>query len=158
MMSTRRTGEATAALNAVQARQADLKQIEYTIVELAQLFQDMAMMVEEQHVAICAIEEKAEATEKDLEAAHESLVKAKFSAISARSKRKVCFGICFVLILILGAVVAYLAVKYTRNNGSNDAPTQVNEAPATVTQVVTRTANAIGAAVSPAVTLMLSPA
>ena len=68
-MSTRRSGEANAALNAVQARQADLKQIEYTIVELAQLFQDMAMMTEEQHVAICAIEEKAETTEKDMEAA-----------------------------------------------------------------------------------------
>ena len=69
LLSSTRQGEARAALSAVQARQADIRQIEQNMVELAQLFQDMAMMVEEQQEAIVKIEQNAQMAEKDMEQA-----------------------------------------------------------------------------------------
>jgi hypothetical protein len=118
MLSSNRQGEARSALNAVQARHADILRIEQTMVELAQLFQDMAIMVEEQGETLAVIEEKAMKTEQDMEAAHVELVAAKKSALSARSKRKICFGIMVLVVLIFAGVIAYFA---TRNRGSSSS-------------------------------------
>jgi len=138
-LSTKRSGEATAVLNNVQARQADLERIEATIVELAQLFQDMSMMVEEQHVAICAIEEKAHSAEKDMEAAHIELVKAKVSALSARSKRRICFSIGLVVVLVFAAIIAWLVVSRNKSHNNTATANQSNLATAIVTRIVTAT-------------------
>lgn len=57
---------------------------------------------------------------------HEHLVKAKMSALSARSKRKFCCGVVAILILALvGGILGYLAVntdtfKHSNNNSSSN--------------------------------------
>jgi syntaxin 1B/2/3 len=52
-----RTGEAKAALAEVQKRHGDIKQIEQTISELASLFSEMQLQVEEQDPVLASVEE-----------------------------------------------------------------------------------------------------
>jgi syntaxin 1B/2/3 len=85
-MSSNRYGESRAAYREVQERHQDIKRIEQTISELAQLFNDvrfkmhrrlrylcshhyfqMSMMVEQQDDTINTIQATAELVEKDME-------------------------------------------------------------------------------------------
>ena len=97
-------------MNEVQSRHEDIKKIEKTLVELFQLFQDMAIAVEEQDEQIVHIEQTAEAVVVDMQEGHKQIEEAKKSAQGARKKRKICFCIIVVLLLIIGGVVAYLVV------------------------------------------------
>ncbi|KAH9471860.1 hypothetical protein Pst134EA_002492 [Puccinia striiformis f. sp. tritici] len=73
-----------------------------TISELAQMFNDMATMVEEQDVKVQHIEKQAEIASQDVEAATTELKTAVVSAQGARSKRKCCCIIIVILILVIG--------------------------------------------------------
>ena len=64
-----RLGESRAAYREVQERHQDLQRIEQTIGELAQLFNDMAILVEEQGEQVKAIEATTENVKGDTEAA-----------------------------------------------------------------------------------------
>ncbi|CAG8450174.1 12741_t:CDS:2 [Ambispora leptoticha] len=57
-----RSGEAREALAEVQKRHEDIKQIEATITELAQLFQEMQLQVEAQDEVLVAVEENVDVT------------------------------------------------------------------------------------------------
>ncbi|KAH9816694.1 t-SNARE [Melampsora americana] len=98
LVSSNRMGSARNALKEVQSRAEDMRRIEQTITELAQLFNDMATMVEEQDVAVQHIEKQAEVVNQDMEAATTELKTAVVSAKGARSKRKCC---CILLVVIL---------------------------------------------------------
>ncbi|KAG1891260.1 t-SNARE [Suillus subluteus] len=114
LMNSTRYGESRAAYREVQERHQDIKRIEQTIAELAQLFNDMSMMVEQQDETINTIQTTAEIVEKDMETGVQHTGKAVTSARSARKKR----WICFFLSLIIIAIIVIIVVIVVKNNSS----------------------------------------
>ncbi|GJN87266.1 hypothetical protein Rhopal_000214-T1 [Rhodotorula paludigena] len=94
-----RSQAARGALKEVQNRAAELARIEATLIELSQLFQDMAVMVYAQDVTIQRIEQDAIKTEQDMEHGLGNVKKAVVHARNARKYRWWCFGIIVVILL-----------------------------------------------------------
>ncbi|KAK2467001.1 hypothetical protein APHAL10511_001259 [Amanita phalloides] len=111
LMNSNRYGESRRAYREVQERHEDIKRIEQTLAELAQLFNDISLVVEQQDEVINVIETQAAGVEKDTEAGLQYTEKALNSARSARKKRWICFWISLVLLLILAAIIAYFVYK-----------------------------------------------
>ncbi|KAF8575797.1 t-SNARE [Ramaria rubella] len=113
LQSSTRHGESRAAYREVQERHEDIIRIERTLGELAQLFNDMSILVEQQEETIDTIQASAMSVEKDTEAGLQYTDKAVNSARAARKKR----WICFIIILIILAIVAIVvAVEVVNNN------------------------------------------
>jgi len=117
LMSSTSYGASRAAYREVQERHEDIKRIERTLTELAQLFNDMSILVEQQDETINAIETTAGAVEKDVEQGLNHADKAVVSARAARKKRWICFGI---IIIILAIVAIVLAVHFTSGTGNKN--------------------------------------
>ncbi|TFK42689.1 t-SNARE [Crucibulum laeve] len=111
LMSSNRYGESRAAYREVQERHEDIKRIEKTLGELAQLFNDMSVLVEQQDETINAIETQAAGVEKDTEAGLGYTQKAVDSARAARKKRWICFFIILIILIIVAIVVAVVVVQ-----------------------------------------------
>lgn len=122
LMQSNRYGEARSAYREVQERHEDIKRIEKTLGELAQLFNDMSVLVEQQDEAVTAIETQAQAVEKDMEAGLGYADKAVTSARAARKKRWICFAICIIVLIIIAVVVAVVVVQNQNKNNNNSAP------------------------------------
>jgi len=112
LMNSSRYAESRAAYREVQERHEDIKRIEQTLTELAQLFNDMSVLVEQQDETINVIETTAGNVQKDTEAGLAYTEKAVVSARAARKKR----WICFILILVLLAIVAIVVAVVVTNN------------------------------------------
>jgi hypothetical protein len=106
----------------------------------------MAYMVEEQHDAVLDVEEKAVKVERDMEAAHSDLGRAKVSAKAARNKRKWCLIIALLALVIVGVVVAVMVLK---NQGAFNRPASE---PAPISSATVSSVEAPAAVVSPVVT------
>ncbi|KAI0692391.1 t-SNARE, partial [Cytidiella melzeri] len=106
LMNSNRLGEAKSAYNEVQTRHQDIQKIERTITELAQLFNDMSVLVEQQDEQINTIESTAAVVEKDVEVGLQHTEKAVDSARAARKKRWICFGIFVVILIIIAIIIA----------------------------------------------------
>ncbi|ORY81024.1 t-SNARE [Protomyces lactucae-debilis] len=98
-MKTNRHGEARSALREVQERHQDIKKIEKTIAELAELFADMNVMMQEQAPMVETIAEQAQATKTDVQEGNKHIDKAVVSARAARKKKWICFWIVVVIIV-----------------------------------------------------------
>ncbi|KAJ7470657.1 t-SNARE [Mycena latifolia] len=118
LMNSNRYGESRAAYREVQERHEDIKRIEKTLGELAQLFNDMSVLVEQQDETINVIETQAAGVEKDTEVGLGYTEKAVESARAARKKRWICFFICLVLLIIVAVVVA-IVVKQQVDKSKN---------------------------------------
>lgn len=94
LMNSDRRGQAQSTLRNVQQRHEAIQQIEKTMIELQQLFQDLDAIVVQQEAPIMAIEQKAEETNQHLEAGNVEVGKAVVSARAARKKKWICLGIC----------------------------------------------------------------
>ncbi|KAI0318637.1 t-SNARE [Amylostereum chailletii] len=105
LMSSTRYGEGRAAYREVQERHEDIRKIEHTLTELAQLFNDMSILIEQQDEAIKSIETAAEGVATDTEAGLAHTEKAVKSARAARKKRWICFFIFLIILAIIGIVV-----------------------------------------------------
>jgi len=105
LMNSNRYGESRAAYREVQERHADIQRIERTIAELAQLFNDMSILVEQQDETINIIEAQATEVEKDVETGLDYTDKAVGSARSARRKRWICFFIFLLVLAIIGVII-----------------------------------------------------
>jgi syntaxin 1B/2/3 len=99
-MTSTRHGEARSALREVQSRHQDIQKIERTITELAQLFNEMSIMIEVQETAIDNIEQKAQETETHVEGGLQATEQAVVSARAARRKKWWCLGIILLIISI----------------------------------------------------------
>ncbi|KAI0093542.1 t-SNARE [Irpex rosettiformis] len=106
LMNSNRYGEAKSAYREVQERHADIQKIERTITELAQLFNDMSILVEQQDEQINTIEATAATVEKDVETGLQHTEKAVDSARAARKKRWICFGIFIIILIIIAIIIA----------------------------------------------------
>jgi syntaxin 1B/2/3 len=114
LMNSRYT-ESRAAYQEVQERHEDIKRIERTLAELAQLFNDMSVLVEQQDETINVIQTQAAGVEKDTEAGLNYTDKAVTSARAARKKRWICFFIALIILIIIGVVVGVVV----KNNVAN---------------------------------------
>ncbi|GAA6031833.1 hypothetical protein JCM8097_002012 [Rhodosporidiobolus ruineniae] len=130
-----RSQAARSALREAQNRAADLARIEETLVELAQLFQDMAALVYSQDVAIVNIEQNAIATEKDMEKGLGDVKQAVVHARNARKYRWWCFWIILIIIAIVliavGVTVIKPAIEASNRNNNNAAVVAPPPDPAT---------------------------
>ncbi|KAG6814302.1 hypothetical protein H0H92_013427 [Tricholoma furcatifolium] len=111
LLNSNRYGASKAAYREVQERHEDIKRIEKTLGELAQLFNDMSVLVEQQDETINAIETQAHAVVQDTEAGLGYTEKAVVSARAARRKRWICFFIIVIVVLIIVGVVAGVIVS-----------------------------------------------
>ncbi|KDR81534.1 hypothetical protein GALMADRAFT_221397 [Galerina marginata CBS 339.88] len=100
-----RYGESRAAYREVQERQEDLKRVERTLAELAQLFSEMGTLVEQQDAVINNVETTAAEVNRDTEKALENTKIAVKHARSYRKGRWICFFIFLGLIAILAVVL-----------------------------------------------------
>jgi len=131
-------GESRAAYREVQERHQDLQRIEQTIAELAQLFNDMAILVEEQGEQVKAIEATTQNVQVDTEAGLVYTEKAKESAMSARKKRWICFIITLVIVIIIAIVIG---IQVAQGNIGNLG--KKNDTPPAVVTTVTATASSV---------------
>ncbi|KAK4053510.1 hypothetical protein OIV83_001678 [Microbotryomycetes sp. JL201] len=102
LVQSRQSG-ARAAFADVQQRNQDLRKIEETITELAQMMQDMATLVLEQDESVKQIEASAVQANTDVESGLKQTQQAVKSARRARKMRWACF-----IILLIIAIVVYV--------------------------------------------------
>ncbi|KAM0788565.1 hypothetical protein ACM66B_001690 [Microbotryomycetes sp. NB124-2] len=130
LMRTGRSYAAKNALREVETRAAELARIEATLTELAQLFNDMSLMVEAQDVQIVAIEKQAAEVNNDMEVGLNHTKAAVVSARNARKWRWVCFWILLVIILIvLIVVVVEVIVPLVKDRNRRNAAAAANNNP-----------------------------
>lgn len=113
LLNSNRYGEARGALREVQTRHEDIKKIEKTLVELAQLFQEIDILITEQGEQIDVIDQHGAAVEQDMNQGLQATNKAVDSARRARKKRIICFVIIVVIIIVIAVII--VAVICTQN-------------------------------------------
>ena len=92
-------------LGAVRARHADIQRIEQTLLQLNQLFQDLAEQVVLQEPAVQTAEQHTEDVKRDPEAGNVQLSKGIEHAKRARKLKWYCLLICIAIIIILALVL-----------------------------------------------------
>ncbi|ORE04200.1 t-SNARE, partial [Rhizopus microsporus var. microsporus] len=115
LLQNNRSGQAKAVLSEVQTRHDDIKRIQKTIIELAQLFEDMQMMVEDQGKVLDQIETHAENTNADIEQGVTHINKAIVLARSTRAKKWCCFFITIILAVVIAILVWWFAFDHKVN-------------------------------------------
>ncbi|KZT60450.1 t-SNARE [Calocera cornea HHB12733] len=115
LRNTTRYGESRAAYREVQERHEEVQRIEKTLTELAQLFNDMSILVEEQDEGINVINTNAAEANRDTEKAVQQVDKAVVSARRARRMRWICFGIIVVILIIIAII---LAIEIPKNKSN----------------------------------------
>jgi syntaxin 1B/2/3 len=155
LMSSNRQGASRAAYREVQERHEDIKRIEQTLTELAQLFNDMSVLVEQQDETVIAIETSAASAEKDLEVGVQYTDKAVESARGARKKRWICFVLIIVLLVIIAIVIATQVVPKINTGGKDKTTTVTATAPSSTAAAA---ALATGRALAERVVLVLPTA
>jgi len=111
LRNSNRFGESRAAYREVQERHKDIQKIERTLTELAQLFNDMSILVEQQDETVDAIEDAAVHVEKDTEVGLGHTTQAVTSARAARKKRWICFGLMVLLLVIIAVIIAIVIIN-----------------------------------------------
>ncbi|KAJ7288975.1 syntaxin [Mycena rebaudengoi] len=106
-----RSSESRSAYNEVQTRAQDLRKLENTLAELAQLFSDMATLVELQNETIEQIETTAVDVEANTAKGLEHTEEAVTIAARLRRKRWIFFFIVLIVVIILAVV---LAIEFTK--------------------------------------------
>ncbi|KAH8915093.1 t-SNARE [Atractiella rhizophila] len=101
-----RTTDARRALSAAQDRQKDIKKIEQTLVELAQLFNEMSIMVEQDDEKIVSIDERQALVGEELGMTIKELKQANVSARNYRRGRWICFFISVGVLVVVGIILA----------------------------------------------------
>ncbi|SAM84017.1 related to SSO1-syntaxin-related protein [Ustilago bromivora] len=120
LLNSNRHGEAKGALREVQERHEDIKRIERTITELAQLFNEISILVDEQDDALNVIQEQGQQVETDMSQGLQHTHKAVDSARKARKKRWICFWVIIILIIVIAAVVAAVICTRPGNCGMSN--------------------------------------
>lgn len=92
-----RRGAARSALAQVRSRHVEIQKIEQTMVELAQLFEQMNQLVVEQGEIVQQIDDHGTRIHDDTKQANTQLAQAVSSAKGARKKKWWCLGICGML-------------------------------------------------------------
>jgi len=102
--------EAELSLDEIREREAAIRQLESDIVDVNEIFKDLAIMVHEQGETIDSIEANVDSTVTHVEAGNVHLTKAR--EYQKKSRRKMCILILILLIVVvvLGLII-YFSVK-----------------------------------------------
>ncbi|KAF8472718.1 t-SNARE [Kalaharituber pfeilii] len=119
VLSGTRRGEAQSTLSAVQARHKEIQRIEQTIIELAELFQNMEQLIIEQEPMVEQIDQRGQEIQEDIAKAHTELQTAVTSARSRRRKKWWCLLIALLIIIIIVVVVVVTQVINKQASGGN---------------------------------------
>lgn len=123
LLSSNRSASANSVATAVRERQADIQRIERTILELAELFEQMNEQVVLSEPVVEAIEDLTSKVDTDLEGANIQLKQAVKSGYSARRKKFWCLGIGIAILLIIVAIV--VIVVFVNKGKITPAPAPV---------------------------------
>jgi syntaxin 1B/2/3 len=74
LLNSNRYGAARGAYREVQERHAEIQKIEKTLTELAQMFNEMAMLVEQQDEAVAQIETQAQGVDHDVREGYVAMI------------------------------------------------------------------------------------
>ncbi|KAG5513471.1 hypothetical protein PMAC_000902 [Pneumocystis sp. 'macacae'] len=108
LLRSNRHGEARTALREVQERHQDIKQIERTIGELAELFNEMSILVDQQDEPLQIIAQQAEAVHTNIEQGLQHQDKAIENIRAARRKRCYCLGLTILILVAITVVVVII--------------------------------------------------
>lgn len=112
LLQSNRRGEARAALTEVQLRQREIQKIEETLIELAELFQDMERLVAEQEEQVTYIDETVGKAQADIEHGIGSQRQAITYLRKFRRKKWWCIGIMIFIVVVLAVVLgAYFGTR-----------------------------------------------
>jgi syntaxin 1B/2/3 len=109
-----RRGAARSALAEVRSRHTEIQKIEKTMVELAQLFEDLNQLVVEQEVMVDQIETHGVNIHDDTKNANQQLTHAIDSARGARRKKWWCLLIVILIIIIVIVVVLVVTKPWAK--------------------------------------------
>lgn len=112
-LKSNRSGQASSVLGGVRARHNDLQRIEKTLIDLAEIFQDMAQTVEAQDPATDLVEQNAISTVDNIDEGSKQIKLSSRIARATRRKKWWCFWIV-VLIIIAIALAVGLGVGLTK--------------------------------------------
>lgn len=117
LLSSTRSSQARTALSEVQSRHNDILSIERKITELAQMFNELGVMIEIQEQPLENISQQAQQTQSTMEQGMQQVSRATRLAAAARRKKWWCFGVCLliVVIIVVVVVVTQVVVKKTTN-------------------------------------------
>jgi syntaxin 1B/2/3 len=102
--------QAQSTLSAVRQRHAELELIERTMVELAQIMQELDTMVAQQEEVVIQIEDTSEEVVKDLEGGNRELVVATGLAQKVRKHKWICLGLGVLIVAILVLIIVLAVV------------------------------------------------
>jgi len=141
-LRSNRSGHATSALGMVRSRHNDIQRIEKTLLELNQLFQDLAESIQLQDPLIQQTEQQTERVKADTEAANVQIDKGIKHARRARClKWTLCVIVSILIIAIVVVLVIYFKViRPDNNNNKQPAPATVTQSAATPTAMAEKTA------------------
>ena len=110
-------------LGTVRARHNDIQRIEKTLLELNQLFQDLAEQVQIQDSLVQRTEQQTENVKTDTEAANVQLTKGIRHAANARRLKWALCIIVFIIVVALGLGLGiYFGLVVPNNNKKNNNP------------------------------------
>ncbi|KAI1389754.1 t-SNARE [Hypoxylon trugodes] len=109
-----RTGQASSVLGAVRARHNELQRIEQTLTELAGMFQDLAILVEQQDTYVQSAEQNATKTAEQIDVGNQHVKK---GIVHARNRRKWKWW-CLVICIIIIALAVGLGVGLAAQGGA----------------------------------------
>ncbi|CRK45996.1 hypothetical protein BN1723_016622 [Verticillium longisporum] len=116
-LKNNRLGQANSVLGNVRARHSELQRIERTLAEVAQLFQEMAVLVEQQEAVVDAAEQNAVNTVENIQKGNEQVEVANKHARNRRKLKWWCL-LVVVLIIIIVALGVGLGVGLVKNSSS----------------------------------------
>ncbi|KAI7820084.1 t-SNARE, partial [Kickxella alabastrina] len=111
VMHTSRIGEARRVLRDVEERQDDMKKIEATISQLAEMFVEVNEMVNRQQDMIDSVEEAVEETHGNVEMGNVETKKAIVYRIKARKKMWILLLLAIIIIVIIIIIVYFTVIK-----------------------------------------------
>lgn len=106
LMTSNRQGQANSTLRNVRERHEAIQKIEQQMIELAELFQDLDTIVQQQEPLVENIEAKGEEIHENVVQANTEIGGAIEKARSARRKKWWCLLICVIIIIIIAIIVA----------------------------------------------------
>jgi len=119
ILDTERKNQAKSALAYIESKSNDIKRLEQSILELHNLFLDMAILVEAQGELIDQIEYNVTATVDNTKLAVENLRGA--NKYQRKSRKKMCIIICILIVLLIflggGGIIAGVVVTKNNNTG-----------------------------------------
>jgi t-SNARE complex subunit (syntaxin) len=102
--------DAKEQLRAVESRHAEILKLERSIIELHDLFVDVAQLVETQGEMVDNIEQNVNSATDKVEVANTELHQARTYQSAAR-KKMILIGICIVITLIILAIILFFVIK-----------------------------------------------